>query len=138
MTHLQPRPQLAWNRSHGEPADAETLTFPIHHADPPPDTGGSGFSAGDDAVVGGDDGFSLQRSAWDVLSGQGLMLADLREYLEDCDENPALRAAATLRAMDRLRDALHAIPEDADLEQPITLALMDAALLARQLLSRLR
>jgi hypothetical protein len=35
------------------------------------------------------------------------------EFFEDIEENPAFRAAATLRAMDRLRDALLLIEETA-------------------------
>ncbi|QVV66545.1 hypothetical protein [Synechococcus sp. LA31] len=62
----------------------------------------------------------------------------LSEFLEDIKENPALRAAATLRAMDRLRDALLLIEETASVETPVPLLLQDVALLARQLLQRLR
>jgi hypothetical protein len=65
-------------------------------------------------------------------------LGDLRRFHEDIEENPALRAAATLRAMDRLRDALLLIEENASVESPVPLVLQDVALLGRQLLQRLR
>ncbi|QCH14389.1 hypothetical protein CB0101_05115 [Synechococcus sp. CB0101] len=65
-------------------------------------------------------------------------LGDLRDFLETTEENPALRAAATFRAMDRLRDALLLIEETASVETPVPLLLQDVALLGRQLLQRLR
>ena len=40
-------------------------------------------------------------------------LGALSEFLETTEENPALGAAATLRAIDRLRDALLLIGETA-------------------------
>ena len=45
---------------------------------------------------------------------------------------------ATLRSLDRLRDALEQVPESAALSDPVVLRVQDAVLLARQLLSRLR
>jgi hypothetical protein len=65
-------------------------------------------------------------------------LGAVSEFLETTEENPALRAAATLRAMDRLRDALLLIEETASVETPVPLLMQDVALLGRQLLSRLR
>ena len=55
-------------------------------------------------------------------------LGALSEFLEDIEENPALRAAATLSAMDRLRDALLLIEETASVETPGSLLLQDVAL----------
>ena len=55
-------------------------------------------------------------------------LGALSEFLEDIEENPALRAASTLRAMDRLGDALLLIEETASVETPGSLLLQDVAL----------
>jgi hypothetical protein len=75
-----------------------------------------------------------------MLSPTGISgdaLGALSEFLEDIEENPALRAAATLRAMDWLRDAVLLIEETAS-ETPVPLMLQDVALLGRHLLQRLR
>lgn len=133
---------LQWSRSHGDSwEDTRTLTVP-RQADPPSD-GGVDTSAGVDAADGGVSGFSLHeshnsRTAWDVLSGQGLSLAPLRELLEDIDENANLRSAVVLRAMDACRDALEAVSEDAELDEPVTLTLGEVAVLCRSLMQRLR
>ena len=58
--------------------------------------------------------------------------------VEKARKSPELRSAATLRSLDRLRDALEAVPESAALSDPVVLRVQDAVLLARQLLSRLR
>jgi len=127
--------QLQWSRSHGE------ISLPT--ADPPTDPI-SGCQVGAeqrDQSMGASADLcpaELRATAWDVLSGQGMSLSDLREFAEEVDENAALRAAALLRALDRLRDELDRIPETADLSDPVTLRVQDAVLLARQLLSRLR
>lgn len=68
----------------------------------------------------------------------GDTLGDLRELIEDIEENPALIAAATFRSMDRLRDALLLIEETAAVETPVPLLLQDVILLGRQLLQHLR
>lgn len=129
---------LQWDRSHG---DVETVVIP-RQADPPLSGGVEHHSAGDAAVShGGADGFPLapeSRSAWDVVCNQGVMLAPLREHLEDLEENPALRAAAVLRALERGRDALMQVDENAELDAPVTVLAADLALLLRQLLQRLR
>ena len=128
--------RLAWSRSHGEPM--ETLTFPVHSADPPSNGGVDNSADATATSAGAPGGFSLERrNAWDVIAGQGDALSDLRDFLETTEENPALRAAATLRAMDRLRDALLLIEETASVETPVPLMLQDVALLGRQLLQRL-
>ena len=77
-------------------------------------------------------------SAWDVLAGQPECESDLLDYMRQLDESPELRSAATLRSLDRLRDALERIPESAQLGDPVTIRLQDALLIARQMLSRLR
>ena len=77
-------------------------------------------------------------SAWDVIAGKGMLLSDLREFLEDMAEQPQLRSCATLRALDRIRDALEKVPETSDRDMPIQITLQDAALLATQVLQRLR
>lgn len=73
-----------------------------------------------------------------MLIAQGLCLAPLREHLEDLEENPALRAAAVLRALERFRYVLMQVDESAELEEPVTVIVDDLALLLRQLVQRLR
>ena len=90
-----------------------------------------------ESAVGGN-GFLNHASAWDVLAGQPDCVTDLQDYLKDLDENPDLRAAATLRSMSRLRAELEKVPESCGLGDPVVLRVQDAVLLARQLLSRLR
>ena len=90
-----------------------------------------------ESAVGGN-GFLNHASAWDVLCGQPECITDLGDYLKDIDENPDLRAAATLRSMSRLRAELQKVPESCGLGDPVVLRVQDVALLARQLLSRLR
>jgi hypothetical protein len=65
-------------------------------------------------------------------------LGGLGEFLKDMEENSALRAGTTLRAMDRLRDALLRVEETASAKTPAQLLLQDASLLVRELLQRLR
>ena len=77
-------------------------------------------------------------TAWDALAGQPCCESDLLDYIRQLEECPELRSAATLRSLDRLRDALERVPEQAALGDPITIRLQDALLLARQMLSRLR
>ena len=88
--------------------------------------GGIGFSSSDGA------------SAWSVMAGQGQTLTELGEYLRQLEDEPDLRAAATLRSLSRVRTELERLPESAQLGDPVVLHLRDVALLARQLLSRLR
>ena len=88
------------------------------------------------ATADGGVGFSLQASAWDTVAGMSQTLNDLSDFLADLDDNPTLRAAANLRALDRLRDSLDRVPSDAGLRDPVVLTVQDAALLARQLLTR--
>lgn len=76
---------------------------------------------------------------WSVPAGVcGDALGGLGEFLKDMEENSALRAGTTLRAMDRLRDALLRVEETASAKTPEPLLLQDASLLVRELLQRLR
>lgn len=77
-------------------------------------------------------------TAWDVMAGKPECVTDLQEFLIELDESPHLRSAATLRSLSRIREALEKLPEDCDLGDPVVLKAQDVALLARQLLSRLR
>ena len=97
---------------------------------------------------GGTAGFSLDSqqvillegdsTAWDVVANANDTLSELGQFLEDLNDNPTLRSAATLRSLDRFRDALDRLHADADLNQPVELRLQDVALVARSMLSRLR
>ena len=80
----------------------------------------------------------LDGSAWDVVANAADTLSELGEFLEETDANPTLRSAATLRSLDRFRDALDRLPADADLNQTVELRVQDVALVARSMLSRLR
>jgi hypothetical protein len=65
-------------------------------------------------------------------------MTDLNEYLAAMEESPELRSAALLQAMTRLRTELDRIPEHASLNDPVTLTVRDAVLIARRLLTPLR
>ena len=80
----------------------------------------------------------LDGSAWDVVANAADTLSELGEFLEETDTNATLRSAATLRSLDRFRDALDRLPADADLNQTVELRVQDVALVARSMLSRLR
>ena len=99
----------------------------------------SGEAAGSDQSTsgGGSAGFSLSNTAWDVVAGAASTVTELDGFLSDVGENPALRAAATLRALDRLRDALDGVPADAAFGDPVVLRMQDVALIAKALLQRL-
>ena len=78
-------------------------------------------------------------TCWDAIAGQGELGTDLGDWLDELDRNPALRAAATLRALERIRLELSRCPSaSTGLEDPIQISVRDAALLARQVLARLR
>ena len=80
----------------------------------------------------------FEASAWDVVANAANDLSELGEFLEETDANPTLRSAATLRSLDRFRDALDRMPAEADLNQTVELRVQDVALVARSMLSRLR
>ena len=86
----------------------------------------------------GGSGFPNRATAWDVLAGQPDCVTDLQDFLRDIDENSSLRAAATLRSLDRLRAELEKVPETCGLGDPVVLKVQDVMLLARQLMQRLR
>ena len=93
------------------------------------------------AAGGGTSGFTNhcnQATAWDCLAGQGELISELGDFLKSLDESPDLRAAATLRALSRVREELERVPESAQLSDPVQLRLQDVVLVARQLMSRLR
>ncbi len=108
-------------------------------AAPPAPLGAGAESAEPPAINGGIDGLSLEgASAWDVIAGQGQMLSDLREFMDTVEAHPEMRAAATLQALGRIREALKQVSEMSDADELVPLTLQDVALLTRQLLSRLR
>ena len=66
------------------------------------------------------------------------MVNDLGDFLAKVQDCPQLRAGATLWALVALRTELSRIPETAGLNDPVVIHLKDVAMLATQLLSRLR
>ena len=106
-----------------------------------PDSRGRDHGASQDptfaASEGGLAGLS-NSTAWDVVAGQSQFASDLQDFVIGMEESPELRSAALLQAMTRLRDALDQIPEDTDLEAPVSLSVRDAVLIARRLLTPLR
>jgi hypothetical protein len=131
---------------------------PFSSEDPPePAPGGKAERCADEpAADGGVSGFSLPpdpeptpapqaqtieepfATAWDCLCGQGQSLSDLREFLQELQDTPELRAGAMLRTLTRIRWELERTPESARLNAPIAITLRDAAVLMSQMLSRLR
>lgn len=97
----------------------------------PPDSDATTIS------TGASDGFT-NGSAWDVIASKGLLASDLADFLNEVDQEPAFRAAATLQALSRVREALQGVDELADVKTPVEVHLQDLALLSRQLLARLR
>ena len=77
-------------------------------------------------------------SAWDALCGQGRSLSHLREFLEELQSTPELRAGATLRTLTRMRSELERTPERSNLNDPVVINLRDAAVVMTQLMSPLR
>ncbi len=119
--------------------------------DPPAITLGSDERCADEpAADGGVSGFPLPPkpapqpidepgdSAWDALCGQGRSLSHLREFLEELQSTPELRAGATLRTLTRMRSELERTPEGANLNDSVVITLRDAAVVMTQLMSRLR
>ena len=106
--------------------------------DPPaPALGGGAERALDDSAAGGS-GFTNQGSVWDVMSGQGELFSDLREFLGRLDGDPRLQASANLRTMSRVREHLERIPESAAMSDPVELRLQDVLVLMNQLMARMR
>lgn len=90
-----------------------------------------------DVTPRGDD-YPHTATAWDVLAGKPECITDLQDFLKELDENPDLRAAATLRTLSRIRTELERVPEACGLGDPIVLKVQDMVVIARQLMSRLR
>ena len=90
------------------------------------------------AGTGGSAGFINQGTAWDVMSGQGSLMTDLREFLGRLDDDPRLRGSANLRTMSRVREQLERIPEMAGMGDPVELRLQDVLVLMNQLMARMR
>ena len=93
--------------------------------------------APDDAAVGGS-GFSIQGTVLDCVAGKAELISDVQDFLKELDENPDLRAAATLRTLARIRTELERTPETCQLGDPIQMRLQDVLVVARAMLSRLR
>ena len=88
---------------------------------------------------GGVSGFPLEvGSAWHTTMGDPDCINDLNDILLEVEENPHKRSAAHLLALERLRAQLLLVPEESDLDTTVEIPLVDAALLARWLLGRLR
>ena len=106
--------------------------------DPPAEANGAmAERALDDSAAGGS-GFLNQGTVWDVMSGQGSLLTDLRDFLGRLDEDPRLRASANLRTMSRVREHLERIPESAAMGDLVELRLQDMLVLMNQLMARMR
>ena len=88
----------------------------------------------DDSAAGGS-GFINQANVWDVMSGQGSLMTDLRDFLGRLDADPRLRASANLRTMSRVREQLERIPEMAGMGDPVELRLQDVLVLMNQLMA---
>ena len=99
--------------------------------------GGDEDRAPVDNAAGGS-GFTNQATVWDVMSGQGSLLTDLRDFLGRLDEDPRLRASANLRTMSRVREHLERVPESAAMGDPVELRLQDVLVLMNQLMARMR
>ena len=102
--------------------------------------GGVGTHKFDAPVAdGGICGFPVPHdSAWDCIAGQSDTLSDLREFLDEMEQNNFTRSAAVLRSLDRMRDQLERVPCSAALGDPVALRLQDVALIARYVMQRLR
>ena len=87
---------------------------------------------------GGGSGFTNQGTVWDVMSGQGELMNDLRDFLARLDDDPRLRASANLRTMSWVREHLERIPESASMGDPVELRLQDVLVLMNQLMARMR
>ena len=106
--------------------------------DPPAEANGAmAERAPDDSAAGGS-GFLNQATVWDVMSGQGSLLTDLRDFLGHLDQDPRLRASANLRTLSRVREHLERIPESAAMGDPVELRLQDVLVLMNQLMARMR
>ena len=73
---------------------------------------------------------------WDAVVGLDFVESDdeIAQASHLAQGNPQMRGAMTLKAIERLRDALDAIPSDAAPGDPVVLRVADAVVLARHLL----
>ena len=101
-------------------------------------TGGGDEGQAPVETAAGGSGFTNQASVWDVMSGQGSLLTDLRDFLGRLDSEPRLRASANLRTMSRVREHPERIPESAAMGDPVELRLQDVLVLMNQLMARRR
>ena len=131
--------QLKWSRSHGDSDPVETLVIP-RSGDPPAvaaAAAGPGAS-GEDATGGGAGGQSLPLDpVWVRMIEAGDPM-DLADHMTAMAENPSLRAAALLRALERSRDLLEGIDSNAPLDLPVTIPVADLVSLTQLALARLR
>ena len=65
-------------------------------------------------------------------------MTDAGDFYESMEESLALSTVALLRSLKRLRNELDRIPKSASLEDPVTLTVCDALLIARRLLTHRR
>ena len=101
-------------------------------------TGGGDDDRAPVEPAAGGSGFLNQGTVWDVMSGQGSLLTDLRDFLGHLDQDPRLRASANLRTLSRVREHLERIPESAAMGDPVELRLQDVLVLMNQLMARMR
>ena len=75
-------------------------------------------------------------TVWDAVVGLDFVEADdeIAQASHLAQGNPQMRGAMTLKAIERLRDALDAIPSDAAPGDPVVIRVADAVVLARHLL----
>ena len=142
MEELQPRPvHLAWDRSHGEPM--ETLTFPVHSADPPAPGGVGVNSAGATAAADGgvSSGFTLSRaespSLWELLTDTAEevpICSPTTTLLDQLEENPRFRRGQVAGALAELRAALLRVSHTANGSESVSLQAGTVVVIAHTLL----
>ena len=110
----------------------------LSSVDPPAEANGATAERAPDDSAAGGSGFLNQATVWDVMSGQGSLLTDLRDFLGHLDQDPRLRASANLRTLSRVREHLERIPESAAMGDPVELRLQDVLVLMNQLMARMR
>jgi hypothetical protein len=147
MGELQPRPvHLAWSRSHGEPMEPETLTFPVHQmrsGDPP--AGGASpvgpGAHGDEAVYGGVAANSLLEGTdlWALVVGDDCSIASgVADGLAQLQEQPGRLASARLKALAELQAVMRNQSNGVAWDAPITVPVGDLVLVVQLAMERLR
>jgi len=131
--------QLRWSRSHGDSDPVETLVIPRSGDPPEAGTPAAGPGANGEAVVsGGAAAESLPLDpVWIRMIEAGDPM-DLADHIAAMAENPSLRAAALLRALERSRDLLEGVDSNAPLDLPVTIPVGDLVVLTQLALARLR